>query len=267
MLVPGGSERGLSYYSGILPCPKAHYYRYRETSAVPGWGQGSAQTGKPSPFMVGTMFHAYLETWYTTGSWARLAFVDSLTSDFLAGFPKEQDEAWRLFDAYSKHLPRNEAKDAVTEADVSDTSGDLGVPLITARIDMIARFPGGSLAKSNTDLPAGLYLWEHKTADARSSYLFEKHRVQVQLNMYLWNKANPDQPVLGGILNNVVKNKEPVVERLLIPTPTDKDMDNLRKSLSFAWHLHETVGDQMVALKETCMGKFSPCQFYKRCWS
>lgn len=267
LISPGGSEKGMSYWSSVLPCPLAHWYRYRENpDRSLSWGKGATETGKLSATMVGTLFHAYLEVWYLHRGTSKLSFVDSLTQAELVGFQHEEAEAWRLFQAYGDVYKAEICVDAQCEILLEDNSGELGVPLLTSRVDMVAH-SASSLVGCNIETPAGNYLWDHKTAASSSTNLLEQHRLQLQVNCYLWNKQYPDKPVIGGIINNIVKTKTPKFERVFVPLPTDKDIENITKSLSFVYEIHEKYGQQMVATKKTCAGDWSPCQFYSKCWS
>jgi hypothetical protein len=266
LLVPGGSERGLSYWSSVLPCPRAHWFRYREFPDKPkSWGKGCAETGKLNPLMVGTLTHAYLESYYTTGTTSKLVFEDSLTGELLEGFTHEESEAWRLAAAYFQEYRLAETHSAVVEEECRDDTGELGVPLLTTRIDMTAI--NGSVKNLDIGLPEGKYLWEHKTAGSKSSYLFEEHRIQVQTNCYLYNRENPADPVLGGILNNIVKTAKPSFQRVYIPLAGIVEISNLTQTLTFTNMIHEQYGEQMVANKNSCTNGWSPCSYYSRCFS
>lgn len=266
LLSPGGSERGWSFYSSVLPCPKYHSLKYAE-AREPSWGKGCSETGKLQPYMVGSLTHAYLEAFYTSGNTSKLIFQDSLTSELLQGFDHEEVEAWRLFQSYQKEYQAGELSEPVCENECRDESGDLGVPLFTSRVDMVAFHTGGPLKNLDLELPAGNYLWEHKTASSRSQFLFEEHRVQVQSNIYLWNKCNPGNPVAGGILNNIVKTQKVGFQRIFIPCPSDRDIENLRMSLAFIQTVLEKYPTQMVASKSSCTSGWTPCEFYSTCWS
>lgn len=264
LISPGGSEKGLSYWSSVLPCPRAHWFRYRETERVLSWGTGCAATGKLNPLMVGTLFHAYVEAYYLHQNITRLEFIDGICNEPLIGFQYEHDEAWRLFEAYLKNYRTEVVAEAEAEVDLEDLSGELGVPRITSRVDMVAIH--GPLAGCAIELPQGRYLWDHKTAGKSSSNLDKEHMLQLKTNCHLWNKQFPERPVLGGIVNNIVKNQTVKFERLFIPLFNDVERENLTRSLKFVYIVHEQYGDQMVATKSTCTGDWSPCQFYSRCW-
>ena len=267
LLQCGGSPMGMSYWSSVLPCPRAHWFRYREHEYVPRWGKPG--TDKPEPLMTGTLVHAHLEILAEGVAENRPEFIDALTGEPLAGFGLEVAEARRIFEQYFKLVGFDEGvSDWQLESLLEDKSGDLGVPWITSRVDGAASWAGGILNQSNgLYLNPGRYLWEHKTASKKSEHLFQEHRVQVQVNCELWNKQHPDQKVLGGILNNIIKTKEVKVERIFIPLMDDVARENITKSLRFVYEIHEKFGDQMVATKNTCTGDWSPCAYYERCWS
>jgi hypothetical protein len=263
-LTPGGSSRGISYWKSVLPCPRQHYFRYREFPDSPKtWGQGAEVTGKLQAFMVGTLVHAYLEAFHTVGSTSRLVFVDA--EGPLKGFSHEETEAWRLAAAYIKEYKTSEFEQCQAEVDIEDTSGELGVPLITGRVDLVAWFGGGVLPGSDTYLPAGRYIIDHKTASSKSNYLDKEHLVQLSLYQHMWNKQFPEKQVIGAIVNNIIKTKVPSFERKFVPPPNNITISNLTKSLSFAYLIHEQHAQEMNT--SACTSDWSPCSHYARCWT
>jgi hypothetical protein len=219
--------------------------------------------------MVGTLVHGLLEIWAQQKDTSRVRWIDAITGNELEGFDKEKDEARRIFTGYVKAVGTSVGwSEWALEESLEDTSGVFGVDRLTARVDGVATWAGGMLG--DLYLNPGRYLWEHKTAGKRSEHLEKEHMVQIQVNCELWNKQHPDKKVLGGLLNNIVKTKEIVVQRLFVPLMDDVGRENLTKTLSFVYMIHEQYGDQMVATKETCAKldhyNHKPCWFYDRCW-
>jgi hypothetical protein len=265
LLKLGGSERGYSWYTKLLSCPKSMWFSEQRAEG-PEIYPGKAETGKLNAALVGTLFHGYLEE-VSRGWDGTDASLDFFQEDVrLAGYHDEELEAYRLFVAYSQRFGTREFIPYAIEVDLRDESGSLGVPLLTGRADLVISWPGGRIDGTNgLYLREGLYIVDHKTDASTPSNLAAEYEIQMWVYLYLWNLQFPKTPVLGGILNDVIKTKEPKFIREFILCPSEEQIAAIRGTLEHAWSLYSKRETLRIVSDRTCMGKYSPCGFRKEC--
>lgn len=215
-----GTPHGVSSYKERCP-RKARLKREARaarTAAIeagdmdPGTADGSHAS------RVGTAFHK-LEELHMKGELLNIA----LPIDDQADCDEDPiQEALRVFHVYRRLFPANEFKTIAIEKYFPNNDQEkslievaVGVSPFTLQIDRAVTVDSKQAQEARDrrglDLvPGGFYLYDTKTHDKKPSDAVLKYELEIQFPSYMmaWNAVNPDMPVLGLIVNDVVRNQK-----------------------------------------------------------
>ena len=249
-LTPGGSKYGLHFWSTAGECPRKFQYKQMLLDTEPSWSPPGTED-KPNALMIGTLYHAYHEHGILSSPYTFDYGVDTQ-------YTHEENEAWRLASFYKTQYPDWRVPQ-MKEFDLRLDVNWLSLPL-TGRIDALVRIDGFIDGCSHR-FEKGLYVWDYKTASAYNKWFVEEYRLQVEDYCWKWNLLNPNDPVLGGVLDNVIKTKTPKAERHYVPGPTAMRCNDLKSMYMHFDQQRKNTTKNLTA----CKGTYSMCSFKSVC--
>jgi hypothetical protein len=200
-LQSSGSGSGISFYSQRCP-------RRARLNKERGDSGGSFKS------QVGTVFHKLRELYHTN------QLVDVVLP--ISDSPEDEDpvqEALRCFAVYIQLFPKDEFTIVACEQLIPANDKEkalveatLGISPFTCRIDSVIHVsPEQALAikeRRKVDLVSGHYLLDIKTTDKKDAVAVFKYDLSVQFAAYMtvWSAVNPDKPLQGMIVDEVIRH-------------------------------------------------------------
>lgn len=167
---------------------------------------------------VGTVFHKLCEYHYS----GTLKDIILPLDDMADCNVDPVQEALRVFAAYCQYFPMDEWGVVSTEelfpragnAHDVETMGNLIVDPFTMRLDMVISLNEAQVDairdRRGLDLLPGRYILDHKTTDKKDTQASVKYARHPQFTAYpaCYNALFPETPVLGTIVNQVIRHKD-----------------------------------------------------------
>lgn len=271
--ITGGSGKGWSYYSTLMKCPRAFYYRNVEPDSG---GEGIVQDEVERPARdFGSVVHAFLKLYYD-GIIADRAgepfgfFASRLYNALLEHQcnPEIVEGAWRVFNAYCDYYEPDYLDPLATEATALDKKNH------SCRFDLIARIPVGM---NTCEYSPGVYIVEHKTASRFSQDVLDGWDLdgEIQGQIAIWN-ASKRRYIYGelkGVMVNVLgKQKIPEFHRVVVSPQSFMYKKHLKVLgvMDGVEKRYRRLGARrgMEAWPQymaACIDRWGRCDYYDRC--
>lgn len=253
----GASTDGWSKLADFQRCP----YRYWAKHLLEVGSQLTQVGEAPAALEIGSLFHAMLACHYIGSIPAggpeyptALEFINRMLT--LGANATIVAEAERLYMAYFDHYG-NPSNEGISPLAIELGAGIPGIH--TCRYDMLATIHGGT------------WIVEHKTASRETRDVLESWWLDGEIigEVYGYKLSGLEKvygPLVGVLVNVVIKTKEPKFRRIEVVIP-DSLLARYAADADY-WHAQRDAAIDAASFPrklQGCIGRYDTCQFWDHC--